>query len=114
METSIKLNLYALRLMAQFGKCGRWIHSVKYRRPGHDPLHTRIYHIPNIFLGDSAIDLNGKLQSPFLLTPTQLTDFVERIGDKLLASKTGIDAHHQDKAGDIQDLIERGDGCGRI
>ena len=84
------------------------VHSVKNRRPRHDPLHPCIYNLPKVFLGCATVDLDRELQSPFLAPGGQLPHLAQCVGNELLPAETGIHAHHQDVVGDVQYIVQHG------
>ena len=46
--------------------------------------------------------------------PPQFTDFRQHLRQKFLSAKSGIDGHHQDDVAEVQHLLDKGDGTGRV
>ena len=60
---------------------------MKTRRPRHYPFHACPNRISYIFLSDSAIDLNGKMQSAFPFPLSKLGNLVKGIVNEFLAAE---------------------------
>ena len=44
---------------------GSRIPAAKYRRPGHHPIHPRLYYFTNVIRRNPAIDFDRKVQAFF-------------------------------------------------
>src|SRR5581483_7935550 len=103
-----------LRDPPHFLECGRGIHTVKHRRPRHDPFGPCIYNFPKVVLSHATVDLDTERQSPFLAPGPELPHLPQRVGNKLLSPEPGIHTHYQHIIHDVQHLVKHRYRRGRI
>src|SRR5689334_2281551 len=76
------------------------------RVAGNQNLGPGGYDIADRIKSNAAVDLDPEIQPSFLAHTNQTAHFVERAGDELLSTKSGVDGHHKHKIDHVQHLGE--------
>lgn len=84
------------------------------RATGHEQFGAGLDDIRHSLKIDPAIYFNPKIEFTFGAHAGERGNFVQGIGDELLAPETGIHAHYQDVMDKIEDFGQRFDRSGGI
>ncbi len=60
--------------------------------------------LARVFERNASIDLNERPETAIVDHALQVTDFLEGVGDKFLATESGIDAHDQNSVEILQNI----------
>src|ERR1700733_13562455 len=93
---------------------GRIIAGTEYCRSSDDRVRACRDGQGGIFAVLPAVDLDPRVESLCSAKPPQFTDFRQHLRQKFLSAKSGIDGHHQDDIAEVQHLLDKGDGTGRV
>jgi len=98
----------------EFGSVGANVAVTENGATRNEQFGPSFDDVGNRFQVDSPVYLNPKIEFAFGAHTGQCGDFVQRIGDELLATKARIHAHNQDVMDKIENLRERFDGSSGI
>ena len=88
--------------------------STEHAASRHNRVGTSLDHHPGILRGDTAVNLNPRVDTPGIAHGLQHPRLLDLARDELLSAESGVDTHQQHQVDVLKHVLNRGQRRGRV